>query len=152
MKQIVDGIVTFVCAAMVIAIVIYSYKLNRDENFVKKASTAQGEVVAYNAGIILINFDIPVINECGDTEIVGYITTPSNLPVQLKPMLIPEAKAADLVSEKGQVLVFPVLDVLPFLTEEGTYIIELFLSNTCGITDKSVQLPMISMVIGGAGV
>ena len=103
------------------------------------ASTAKGEVVAFSPGFILVNFDKSIINPCGDTEIFTFLTGPSDLPLQLKPIFIPEAKAVAFHSEQGQQLLFPILDVMALMVI-GDYKIEVFVKNTCGIGEKAISL------------
>ena len=112
----------------------------------KVAATSQGNILAFNAGLLFVNFDKPIINPCGDTDIYGFLTHPDGITLQLKPLFIPEAKADDFVNDNGQVIVFPLWDVMPLLTE-GRYKIEVFVKNSCGIGNEAIELTPFNLEI-----
>ena len=138
-SRVVDHLTTMFCIMIVVIPSAIIWKNNIEHNFMKVAVTAQGTTLAFNAGLLFTNFDKPIINSCGDTEIYGFLDHPDGITLQLKPLFIPEAKAEDFVNDNGQVIVFPLWDIMALLTE-GIYNIELFVKNTCGIGEKAIEL------------
>ena len=140
MHRIINLLVTFFCVFIIVLPSAMIYSKGKHESFMDNAATAVGTVEAVVSGFILVDFNKSIINPCGDTEIYAFITTPGGLPLQLKPLFIPEAKATAFQSEVGQQILFPILDVMPLITEAGEYKIEVFVKNTCGIGEKAISL------------
>ena len=145
-NRVVDHLTTLFCIMIVIIPSALIWKGNINENFMKTAETSQGEALAFNAGLLFANFNKPIINPCGDTEIYGFLTHPEGINLQLKPLFIPEAKAEDFINDNGQVIVFPLWDIMPLLTE-GKYEIEIYVNNTCGFGNKAIQLKPFALTI-----
>ena len=127
----------------------YGLTLGHSNKFSHDVKDAQGQVIAFQGGIIAVEFDKPIINVCGDTSIYTFATTPSMITVQLKPIFIPEAKAQAFVDQsEGNLILFPIYDVYPFFMKTGIYKIEVFVENDCsGINSKSIALDPIALII-----
>ncbi len=137
--QYVIGIV--IIGIMTIFSVSFGWTSGSTNGFNQRLKQAKGEVTSYAAGIIFVEFDKPIINQCGDTDIHGFITTPANFTLQLKSVFIPKAKATEVDDKR---LLFPVKDVEAFITDEGYYKVEFFVQNNCNIfNNQTVELPSI---------
>lgn len=147
-NTILSAITYLVCGLIAISLPLWVYNKGTHENFMKEAATAIGNVEAVVPGFILVDFNKPIINPCGDTEIFAFITGPEGLPLQLKPVFLPEAKAADFISAKGHQILFPILDVMVLLGP-GKYKVEVFVKNTCGIGEKAFNLAPFYLELGG---
>ena len=107
-----------------------------------------GQVIGFDGALLAIEFDEPIIRSTGDTEINTFLVSGDGSSIQLKPITIPEKKAAGLAESK--VLVFPVSDILSLL-EPKVYAIEVFIKNNSSVFHNgSVQLPLIKLDLTGA--
>ena len=135
--------------ALGIAGVRYGLTVGQSNKFSSELSKTTGSVAGFYDGLLLIDFDRPIINSCGDTSIYSFATTPSEVVVQLKPLFIPEEKAeAFNTQSQGNLIVFPIYDVFAFFSVEGVYKIEIYIDNDCtGINSKSIALDPIPLII-----
>ena len=148
MDRIINLLVTFFCVFIIVLPSAMIYSKGKHESFMENAANATGSIAALVPGFILVDFDKSIVNPCGDTEIYAFITGPSDLPLQLKPLFIPEAKAIDFHNIQGQQILFPIIDVMSLLNEVGQYKIEVFVKNTCGIGEKAISLAPFYMELG----
>ena len=133
---------------MSVASISFGWTNGSSDSFNSRLTTAQGKVSSYASSLVFVEFNKPIVNKCGDTDIHGFITTPENFSVQLKSVFVPSAKADEVDDRR---LIFPVSDVEPFLQSGGIYTIEFFVENNCSIFhNQTVELPPVSFIVDRA--
>lgn len=123
-------IIMLACAALGIAIVFTTFKFSGSyllsNKYISNISQTKGTVVGFDSKFILIDFNLHLIKDKGDTRINGFITD-GQTHIQLKPIYIPEGKATDFNDNK--LILFPINDIIHLL-QAKEYTIELFVSNS----------------------
>lgn len=136
--------VFFIVGAFVFSITV-GLRSGDQNDYSSRVSEARGTVLNFEAGLLIISFSEQVVNSCGDTQIYGFVTTPDDFTLQLKPVFIPEAKANTV---DQTLLVFPVWDIMAFLQTEGGYTLEFFIDNNCSLFhNKTITLPPVPLVL-----
>ena len=143
--------VLFVVASMFS--ISLGWSVGTNNKFINGIEYAKGKVLAMEAGLLVVNFDNPIINVCGDTSIYGFVTTHDGLTLQLKPVFIPERKAQAYKDNfEGNTLIFPVWDIMPFVSMPGPYGVEIFVENNCStFNDAAVALEPFTFEIKPEG-
>ena len=138
-------VVAFAASIIPIAFSWSKAKAHQDK-LVEMTATADTSLI--QSGFVVVNFHGKVVAGCGDSQLLGFLSTPSGLSLQLKPIFLPQEKAAELSSQPKQAILWPVLDILPFLTN-GVYTLEVYAQNSCSIIGNPlVKLAPIPVIIG----
>ena len=112
MERIVNIIMALVFVVFSFFTVSFGWTAGTTNKFMDRLEHTNAEVLAMEAGLLVVDFDAPIINTCGDTNIYGYVTTQDGITLQLKSLYIPEVKAEAFINNnEGNVLIFPVYDL-----------------------------------------
>ena len=134
-------------AASIIPIAFSWSKAKAHHNTIAEM-TAHVDTSLVTSGFIVVNFEGQVISGCGDSQLLGFLRTPTGLSLQLKPIFLPHEKAMELTELPTQSILWPISDIYAFLAD-GVYTLEVFVKNDCSILDSSlVKLIPAPMIIG----
>ena len=149
MERIANIVIVLIFIVFSFFTVSFGWTAGTTNKFMDKLEHANAEVLAMEAGLLVVDFDTPIINTCGDTNIYGYITTQDGITLQLKPLYIPEIKEEAFINnDDGNILIFPVYDILPFILDPGIYGVEIFIDNNCSLFSVgSVEIKPFTFIV-----
>ena len=99
----------------------------------------------YIGGYLHLEFDGQFVKHMGDTKIYTTLITPENIRVSLDPIFIPNARAVE--ESESRTLLLSLLKASPFLKQDKTYAIEVYIYNSHSLFSKSVSLGLIPFSI-----
>lgn len=140
--------ITMVTLAALVGVFLLTSTLANKVNsttIAEKISKVQGTVIGFDGSLLAIEFNDTLVKPEGDTEINSFLVDSNGSSIQLKPVIIPSKKAAELGESKT--LVFPISDILSLL-EPKLYAIEVYVKNSKYMSE-SVQLPLIILDLSG---